>query len=86
MPPLEKVGALDYGYCSVRAANFLVPRLSAYLLRRKAEEMENYGRKLHETHAEFKRRVTWIAKLDQLIEEVSVEVNQLRTLLAAFEP
>ena len=27
-----------------------------------------------------------MAKLDQLIEEVSVELNQSRTLLAAFEP
>jgi hypothetical protein len=81
MPPLEKI--TDYGYSALRAANFSVPRLSVHLT---PEEMDSYGRKLHESHTEYKRRATWMAKLDQLIEEVRVELNESRTLLAAFEP
>ena len=59
----------------VRSANFSVPRLRNFT--------KAYAKKATEKHAE--RRVAWIMKLlDLLIEEVSIELTETRTLLEAF--
>lgn len=61
----------------VRSANFSVPRLRNFT--------KAYAKKATEKHAEYKRRVAWIMKLlDLLIEEVSIELTETRTLLEAF--
>ena len=66
----------------VRSANFNVPRLRNF----NKESMAAYGKKASEKHAEYKRRAAWIMKLDLLIEEVSIERTESRTLLEAFQP
>jgi len=61
----------------VRSANFSVPRLRNFT--------KAYAKKATEKHAEYKRCVAWIMKLlDLLIEEVSIELTESRTLLEAF--
>ena len=50
------------------------------------QTMAAYAKKATEKHAEYKRRVVWILKLDLLMGEVSIELKESRTLLEAFEP